>query len=166
MLSKKAQLDFGIISFVAIVIMIFLLGPVLLKLVTTPITQFTTAINATNPSAAATGVAIQSKFLAFWDVVLVSAFLAMTILLFLSAFLIDTHPVFMVLYILVCFLMILFLPSLADTAQGVWNQYPTETNYIPMTQWLLTHISSVVLGLMILSGIVMYAKIKSNTNGY
>jgi hypothetical protein len=166
MLNKKAQLDFGIVSFVAIVILIFMLGPILLQLVTTPITQFTNAINTTSPTAATTGKTIQSTFLGFWDVVLVSAYLVMTIMLLLSAFLIDTHPVFMVLYIIVCFLMILFLPNLSDTVQSVWNQYPTETNYIPMTQWLLDHITAVTLCIMVLSGIIMYAKIKSNQNGY
>ena len=163
---KKAQMDFGIITFVAIVIMIFMLGPILLKVVNSTLTPFNNAINTTNSIAGNTGFAIHDKFVQFWDYVLVSAFLVMVILMFLSAFLIDTHPAFMILYIIVCFLMALFLPSLGDTTQTIWDQYPTETNSIPMTQWLLTHISAVVLCMMILSGIIMYAKLRSSNQGY
>lgn len=161
MLNKKGQMDYAIVSFIAIVIGIFLLGPILLKVVGSTLSPFTSALNSTNPTASAAGSHIQSTFTDFWDVVLISAFLVMIILMFISAFMIDTHPIFMIVYIMVCFLMILFLPNLSDMVQQVWGQYPVETNSIPMTQWLLDHISGVTLVLMVLSGIVMYAKLRS-----
>jgi len=159
---KKAQMDFGIISFIVIVIGIFMLGPILLKVVNATLDPFTSAVNTTSPTASAAGDTIQSTFVNFWDMVLVAAFLVMVVLMFISAFFIDTHPMFMILYIIVCFLMILFLPNLSDVVTTIWSQYPAETNSLPLTEWLLAHISAVTLTMMILSGILMYAKLRSS----
>jgi hypothetical protein len=163
---QQEQDDWGVVTFIGIVVIIIMMAPTLLKIVNEPVDKFSTALSNIDPSASEAVDMAHSGFTNLWDTVIMIAFLTSVILLFLSAFLIDTHPAFLVLYIIVCFLLFLFLPDIYDALYKVWGEFATESAMLPMTEWLLNNLTGVTLAIVILTGIIMYAKIKSSTQGY
>ena len=84
------------------------------------------------------------------------------ILLFISAFLIDIHPAFVVVYIITVILMFVFGNYALYMLDNIWNAIGTsvETAQTPIEQFLINNFTIIMLGVVILSGIIMYAKFK------
>ena len=161
-MNKKAQ-DFGIVTFVGMVLVLLFLAPILLKIVRSTTGGFSDAINSTDAEAAKRVDLTSSKFVQFWDYMIVIVFGINVLLMLISAFFIDTHPAFMILYIFVTFLTAVFAPEVLDSANKVWAtpQFSEETGiYLSLTGFLLENFGSLLLGVIILTGIIIYAKIK------
>lgn len=165
--SKRGQ--FAIISIVGVIVVLLILAPILLKVVRSITGGFVTGINNTSPEAANIVDGTYGKFVSLWDYVIMSAFAISVILLFISAFFIDTHPAFVLLYIFVAFLVMAFAPSMLDAIDKIWDspQFATETGvYLQFTEFLKNNFEGIILGIMILSGIIIYAKIRYFSDGY
>lgn len=166
-MNKKGQ--FGIITLVAILLVLLFLAPVLLKIVRTSVGGFATALNNTNSEAASVVEETYTTFINLWDYVIIAVFGISVVMLFLSAFFIDTHPAFVILYIFVSFLVMAFTTSMVDIVNKLWDhsQFAVETGvYLTMTEFLKNHFAGVILGIMVLSGIIIYAKIRYFSNDY
>jgi len=150
-----------------VIIVLLILAPILVKMVNEPLDKFGTAINGSNPTAGNSVIEIKGKFLGLLDTVIVLLFLLNAILLLVSAFLIDTHPAFMIMYILLAFFMIAFLPNIVSAVDMVYGAYSAEVGlYLPFSEWMVGHFEGIIFGMIILSGIILYAKIKYANNGY
>jgi len=169
--SKKGQLP-AAIAFAGITLVILFLAPILLKVILTPMGKFTTAlstIDATNKSVDAvnytTGV-----FTSMFDWVLMFFFLFDIVILMLSSFFIDVHPAFLIIYIIGLIFLVIFSPNILESVNMIWNQaqfeHPATTDatgatlssYLPMISWLKDNYMFVILGVLILSGIIMFGK--------
>jgi hypothetical protein len=160
---KNKRGQFGIVTFVGLFLVLLFLAPILLKMVREPISKFSDAIGNQNEEAAAAVDSIEGTFTNLWDMVILIAFLINILLLFISSFFIDTNPIFFVFYILTVFLLVVFAPNILDAVNRVWDEpaFNEETGiHLVLTSFLLNNFGAVVLSIIILSGIIMYAKIK------
>lgn len=162
-MNKSAQ--FGIVTLVGLIIVLLFLAPIILKIVNVSVGGFATGISNVSTTASTSVTAIQNTFVTWWDIALMLVFGLNVILLFISAYFIDTNPIFLVLYILVVFLLVVFTPNMIDAVQKVWDvpAFATETGtQLTLTTFLLNNFATILLGLIILSGIVIYAKIRNS----
>lgn len=169
MRNKKAQLDNPILTFAVLVIGLVILAPIVMKIFIS--VQAPVSVALGNVSTG--GVTAQSNFdyvmttaINFWDKVVIGAFFAGVLLLFVSAFFIDTHPAFVVLYIFTNFLIMLFIPSIMQAADNIYDSstFVTETAYLTMMDAIRTHFVEILLGVMVITGIIIYAKINLAAN--
>lgn len=161
-MKKKAQIDYPIIAFIAVVIMLILFAPIMLKIFNEILTPFSAKVGNITAVAGTNVDAVRTGFIAFWDWVIIIAFLIQMMLLFISAFFIDTSPVFTALYVLVCMLLMMFAPSMIDVVDRIYDspEFLLETTQLPYTDFLRNNFAMIILGTMILSGVVVYGKLK------
>lgn len=165
MLNKKAQLGFGVITFIAVVISLLILAPILVSVVTEILGEVGTQLNNTNTEAGDAVLSTQNTFTDLIDIVIILLFALNVILLLVTSFFIDTHPAFMILYIIFAFFTIIFAPNIIDVVDSVYSEYSTEVGlYLPLTEFIVNNFTMVIFGVLILSGIIIYAKIKYFTN--
>lgn len=159
--NKKGQAE-SIIYFFVIAVILFMLAPLLLQI---PIQIFGKLQPVAGNVSAQAGVDVtylNTKLTSLWDEVIVILFIGNICLLFLTAFLIDVNPVFVIIYIgTLAFLFIFAMP--------VWtlvNEYYTMSSlsdavgYLTLTKIMVDNFPIILLVIAILSGVLMYAKIK------
>ena len=165
-LKKKGQMDFPILTFAIILIMLIVMAPIILKVVRSTLTPFSegmTNITIGGGELASTNVNyVLGVFVSFWDGVILFAFLLAVILLFVSAFLIDANPFFMILYILMLFLTVVFAPEILGAVDRIYeaNAYAEEVALVPFVDFLRLNFGLIIVGIGILTMIIIYAKIR------
>lgn len=166
-LNKNAQMDFPIITFIIVVVMLLLVGPIVLKVVTGTLTPFATALNNTVPGGELAGqnvTHVKDVFVNFWDGILVIAFLIVILMLFMSAFLIDASPFFMILYIIMFFLTIVFAPAIMGIVDGIYDNavYVNEVAQLGFLDFIRLNFGVIITVIGVLSMIIIYAKLRFN----
>ena len=158
---KKAQIT-SMIFFFVIFIGILITSVIMLRLTNEILTPFQAQIGNISATAGATVGAIQDTTTHWWDIAVVGILFINIILLFASAFLVDIHPAFILVYIVGVFFMFVFGNYGLSALDGIWNGMATATELAqsPMQLWLIGNFGIVMLGVVILSGVVMYAKMK------
>ena len=172
MLNKKGQ-ALSIVVFFAIMVAVFIVSVVVMYFVNAVVSPFQANINNISTTAGTNVATIQNGFNKWWDYATVLIFVINTLLLFISAFLIDIHPAFLLLYIFALLFLFIFGIGVMGSVQAIWNSDPTvgattfadATARMPITNWLVNNFSTVLLGIAILSGVVMYAKFKFGNGG-
>jgi len=170
-MNKLGQGEIGIVAFVGVLIVLLFLAPIMLKIVSTTIGTTADAINQTDSNAAAQMTYLENKFITFWDYLILISFLVSMLMLLVSSFFIDTHPIFLVFYIMIAFLVVLFAPNMLQSIDMIWENAAMTTHdggsvilSLALTDFLRTNFGAVILGVIVLSGIIMYAKIKYFSN--
>jgi len=162
--------QFAIVSILAVMVVLLVLAPIVLQIVKTSVGGVADNLQSVSPLASAQVSAVENKFVGMWDYIIMFMFLFNVVLLLISSFFIDTHPIFLIVYIFVSFLMFLFAPYLIDTAERVWESpYFVAENtagHLTMTSFLLDNFSMVLLMIYVISGIIIYGKIKLFGNNY
>lgn len=166
--NRKGQIEFSIVAFIALIVGIIVVAPVLLKVVKTANAGVSNALgNVTGGDEGKTSIeGITTTFVNFWDFVIMVAFLLAIVILLLSAFLIDTHPAWIIVYIIFGFLMFLLVPSIQDVLDKIFDnpQFATEVSSMPMTDFVRANLFVIVLGVFLVSGVIIYAKIRKGSN--
>ncbi len=157
---KKAQYD--TIAWIASVIVLLILAPILYKVVSTSLTQFSTAINNTSPTAAASVDLIQGSFLGWLDYLIMIGFLVNIVLLFVFAFMVDTHPLFLIFYIIASVFTMIFAPYVVEPIKQIFGmaEFGDAVVNLPLTEFVVTRFNIILLGVIVVAGIIMYAKLK------
>lgn len=164
-MNKKGQAE-SIVIFFIVVVAIFMASIIILRITNSVITPFATAINNTHiqgsEKASETVIGVRDKFTGVWDWAIVILFLINIMILLLSAFLIDIHPAFVVIYIFAGIFLFIFGNFVLGALDSIWGAVgtATETAQTPLQQFILNNFQMIFLGIYVLSGIVMYAKIK------
>jgi len=160
MISKKGQMD--IIAWLVIVVALLFLAPVMLKLVDTSLDSLSTALNTTSPEASANVTHIHTVFVSFWDWVIAIAFLVNIILLLIFSFMVDSHPVFALFYSISAILTLMFSHNVVYPIQTIFGMedFATEVLKLPITDFIVSRFDIILLGVIILTGIIMYGKFK------
>lgn len=167
---SKGQIEFSLVAFIGIIVMLIVVAPILLKVVKTANQGVSNALgNVTGGEEGAGSMEhITGVFVTFWDWVIMICFLLSVVLLLLSAFLVDTHPAWIVVYILFGFLMFLLVPAIQDTMDKIYDtsQLSTEVSSLPMTDFVRDNLWVICLGVFFISGIIIYAKIRAGGNSF
>lgn len=160
--NKKGQLEYPIITFIIVVIAIIFLGPFMLKIIKDVTTPFADAVGNQTDEAGQNVRFVRDTFVNFWDWVLIIAFLINIILLFISAFLVDTHPAFLILYILFAVFTMIFAPMILESVNQIYDsaEFVDEVAQIPMLDFLRTYFGLIIIGIIFISGVIMYGKYK------
>lgn len=163
--NKKGQVDNPIIAFVVIIAALIIFAPIALKVF---VNVDTSVGNSLGNLSGQQGVIAQTNFkavttplISFWDKVIVAAFILAVLLLFVSAFLIDAHPFFVVLYIFLDLFLILFIPSITKAIDHIYDSanFAVEVAKLPFLDTLRSNFTGFVIGLMIITGIIIYGKL-------
>ena len=163
-MNRKAQTD--IIAFIAVVVGILILSPIILKLGNEILGSFSTAINSTSETAAVEVSGIHSTLISFWDWIIAIAFLVNIVMLFISAFIVDSHPIFSVFYLISAVITLMFshyIVSPVETILGI-DSFSTEVLQLPITNFIVLNFDLILLGIIILTGIIMYGKFRSGSS--
>jgi len=166
-LNKRGQMDFPLITFIIVVVMLLLVGPIILKVVTGTLTPFATALNNTVPGGELAGqnvTHVKNVFVNFWDGILIIAFLIVILMLFMSAFLIDASPFFMILYIIMFFLTVVFSPAVIGIVDGIYDNavYVDEVALLGFLDFIRLNFGVIITVIGIISMIIIYAKLRFN----
>ena len=158
---KRAQMD--ILAFAVMIIGLIIIAPIVLNLFYTIMDSVGSQFNVISNQSANAVAYVKNTYTGFFDFVVIGIFVFNVLLLFVSSFLVAIHPAFVVFYILLCMFTMIFVPQLLITAEGIWgaDTISTTTVYIPVTQFLMDHYGLILLIIMIITGIIMYAKLRS-----
>jgi|AntAceMinimDraft_18_1070375.scaffolds.fasta_scaffold10091_5 hypothetical protein len=157
---KKGQMEFSPALFIAGIVVLLILAPIILKVMSSVKTGLGDALNSTDPNAVTEMNYVVDTGTNFIDYLLVIMFFINLIILFISAFFIDTSPIFLVLYIMFAFVFILLLPNMMDAVDQVWSKFASETGDLPLSDWIRSNMIMFTLGVFVLTGIIMYTKFK------
>lgn len=159
--NKKGQAE-SIIIFFVLIVGIFIVSIIVLRLVNSILTPFQNTIgNMSAPAGVAVGN-VHQKFTQWWDYAIVILFFLNVILLLVSSFLVDIHPAFIILYIISIIFLFIFGNYALYALDSIWNLLGTsvETSQTPLQQFILNNFQMIMMGVVILSGVLMYAKFK------
>lgn len=164
-MNKKAQIDNPIILFAILVVGLLIIAPVALKIMRNIQAPVSSSLgNLTGMG----GEVAQSSFdkvintgINFWDKIVVAFFLFAVLLLMVSAFFVDANPFFVVLYILLNFSLILLAPNIVQAVDNIYESstFAQETAMLVFMDAIRTHYAEFLVGMMVLTGIIIYGKI-------
>lgn len=160
-MNRKAQLG-GIAAFVGVVIVLILLAPILLKVATSILDTTATklsAVDATNRSSD-TVTFVEGKVTGTMDWLVMSLVFINILILLVSAFLIDVNPAFVVIYVIGAFALIITAPFTIAAAEKLYSHsaFTSVITYIPMTEFLMNNFAVFIVGVMVVTGIIIFAK--------
>lgn len=160
-INKKGQAT-SIIIFVLGIIALIIIAPIMLKIFNSTVPKFSDAVASQSPVANQTGQYIYTKTVSLWDSLILLGFVANVLLLLISSFLVDVHPAFFVVYLISAILTLIFAPDVLESIKVMWDnpQFATQTASLTMTRFIIDNFGVIILGILILSGIIMYAKFK------
>lgn len=160
-MNAKGQAE-SIIIFFGLMIAVFIVSIIVLRMTNSIITPFATQISNISAPAGQAVTYAQTRFTSWWDYTILLIFAINVILLLVSAFLIDIHPAFVLIYIVAIIFMFIFGNYALSAVDAIWGGVgtATETAQTPITQFLINNFQMIMLGIVILSGIVCYAKFK------
>jgi len=160
-LSRRAQVD--VIAFVGVVVALLILAPIMLKIVNQSIGGFATSLNSTSVQASAEVSKIHGTFTTMWDWLIALAFMINIIMLFVFAFLVESHPIFSLFYLISAVFTLIFAHYVVvpiETILGM-SEFSTEVLQLPITGFIVQTWDIILLGVIIVTGIIMYGKLKS-----
>ena len=163
-MNKKAQLAVPIITMAIIIIGLIFIAPMILKMVNAVVTPFQSVIGNQSSFAGESVGVVQNTFVNMWDWVIFIAIILNIMLFLVSAFLIDTHPAFIFVFILAGFFMVLFAPTIVEDAVGrMWDMsaFDTERTQLPVTEFVKDYFGAIMVGIMVLGGVILYARVKA-----
>jgi len=168
-MNKKAQIDFPVITFVFVIFGLLLIAPIILKIFYTTQNTISPQLgNLTGGAVAQTNFnAVMNVATTFWDKVIIFAFISAVITLFISAFLIDSSPFWLILYIIIALMVILFAPNIIDSLGNIYDsaQFAQESNALSFVGTLRTYFAEFLVGIIVMTGIIIYGKIAFFSNG-
>lgn len=190
MMNKRGQIV-AIIGFVLVIILLVFLAPFIMKIVLTPTQKFAEAIgtvDTTNKSVEGI-TTITGTFTRMFDWVILAFFIINMIVLIASAFLIQVHPAFLVIYILAVGFLVIFGSQVTDILKEFYNITPEVAalcndgtisgtqcigssfvgsealQYLPLTKFLVDYFWQIIMGIVFITGIIMYGKLKAGGEG-
>ena len=164
-MNKKAQFDIPIVTFALVVIGLLIMAPIMLKIFNEINTNVGDALgNVTGAGgtiAKANFNKVMDTAVSFWDKVILVAFIISILLLFVSAFMIDAHPLFIILYIFVGFMLILFAPNIIEAVDVIYTSstFGAEVSQLQFLDTIRTHYAEFLIGIMVITGIIIYGKL-------
>lgn len=169
---KKAQAEIPMISAVVLIIILLIMTPIMFKVFNSVVGGFKTSMAPGNPLVNETITTMTSQYNNFFDFLMIMAIVILIAVLFLTAYFIYTHPIFLVFYIIIVFVMIMLLPNFQDLLTNIYTSpalagggnetYSLET-HAPYTSFIVNNFAIFMIAMIIISGIIAYGKARSET---
>tara|TARA_Y100000310_G_C20563642_1_gene754349 strand:- start:313 stop:828 length:516 start_codon:yes stop_codon:yes gene_type:complete len=162
MIDKRGQV-ISIVGFFVIVLAVFILAVLLISFTNTILNPVALEIGNVSEQAGASVTAVNDSMNKWWDIFIALLFFLNVIVLMFSSFMVDIHPAFLLIYVIAVFFLIIFGGNMLTAVGDLWSDTGSFANGVaemPLTVWLLNHYTTVILAIVILSGVVMYAKFK------
>ena len=159
--NKKGQAT-SMIFFFVLMIGVLITSIIILRMTNEILTPFQNQIGNMSAGAGSAVAGIHNSMTHWWDIAIMLLLGINVLLLFISAFMVDIHPAFILVYIVAVFFMFIFGNYGLSALDGIWTGMATGTELAqtPMQQWLIGNFGVVMLGIVILSGVIMYGKFK------
>lgn len=166
MKTKKGQAT-SIIVFFMLIVAILIASIIILRVTNAIVTPFKAVINNTNAQAGSAVDFLQNRYTTFWDIAIILLFAVNVLLLFISSFMVDVHPAFVIIYIFSVVFLFVFGNLALSALDAIWGLVGTsvETAQTPLQQFLINNFQLIMIGIVVLSGVVMYAKFKFGNGG-
>lgn len=164
-MNKKAQLDFPLIPFVALVVALLIIAPIMLKIfisIKNPISaSFGNLTNNGGDIAQTNFNKVIDTGINFWDEITIFVFVLAVLILIVSSFLIDAHPSFLIMYIIIAMFLMIFAPSIISSADEIYtsSMFVTETSYLSFLDTVRTYFGEILVGLYLITGLIIFGKI-------
>lgn len=163
--NNKGQIDHATMTFAGVLIFLFLVGPIVLKMVISIIDPTVTALNQSGSGgeeASNAVVEVKDTFLSFYEGAILFIFLLVTLLLFVSAFLIDVNPFFAIFYVVLLVFLLIFAPEVMRVVDNIYesNTFAEEVTLLQSVDFLRQNFGIVLLSIGILSLLIIYGKIR------
>jgi len=152
----------GIITFLALMVGLFILAPVVLKISNSVLGGFSDALNDTSQEASQRIDYVHDTFVGFWDWVIAIAFFTNVIMLFVFAFMVDSHPIFALFYFISAAITLMFSNTILAPAQVIFGTeaLSTEILQLPVTGFIVNAFNIILLGIIFVTGVIMYGKFR------
>jgi hypothetical protein len=159
---SKGMLDNPVFAILIFLASIILLAPIFLKVINTIKTPMTSSYGNISVEAGAALNKVLTTTITFWDKLIIALFVIAIIAMILSSFLIDTSPVFVIVYILMAVFLLLFSPSIVSALESIYanSAFTLEVSQLALTNFLLTHFGEVLVGVYLITGVIIYGKIR------
>jgi len=159
-MNKRGQSD--IIAFIPVVIGILIIAAPILLLANSILGEFATQINTTSEQAGAEVQNIHNTFISFWDYLIAIAFLVNVLMLFVFAFMVDSHPIFSLFYFISSIITLMFAEYVLAPVTVMFSMpsFATEVLQLPITGFIVNQFTLILLGVIVVTGIIMYGKFK------
>ena len=163
-MNRKSQID--IIGFVIVAVGILIMAPIILKMINTTIGNLATSLNQTSIEASQRVDYIKTTFVNFWDYIIALAYLVNILMLFIFAIMVDAHPIFSLFYLLSAVFTLMFAPYVISPIEKIlgMNIFSNELSQLTITSFLVSKFGLILLGIIIITGIIMYGKWKQGKN--
>lgn len=160
---KKGQigaLAIPIITFAVIVLGLIFIAPFMLKIIDETSEPLNESFSNINPEYQ--GYSVFQKFRNIFDVTLIVIMFFFGILMLISAFLVDTHPAFLIVYIILAVFLFLFAPAILDAGDRIWesSDFVQQRGELPLTDFVRESFGVVMVGFYLLSGVILFAKVR------
>lgn len=172
---KRGQLDFPIIPFVAGVIILIVLGPMLYRLLSETKTGLDNTLGNSNSTIIGSDEAknisdsVFNTGTRYLDELIIASFVILLCILFISAFLIDSSPFWIILYILVCLMLMVVAPFTVDSLRQLYLPGAildtTQLNNFNYVLVLIDNFGKFLAIIMAITGIIIYGKIGGSGSG-
>ena len=161
-MNKKGQTFTGFMVFAVIAITLLLLSPILLKVWNSSIPAFGEAIRNQSEQAADTVEYVSGVYISFQDSIVLFCFLTLLILLIVSSVLIDVSSFFLVLYIIDGIFFFAFTPAVSPLLYQIYENpaFAPEIAQLPGLAFITEHFWPFILGVYMLSGILIFVKVR------
>jgi len=164
-MNSRGQIDHPVFLFAILIIALIIFAPVTLKIFREINTGFGNGLANVSQGgqiAKENFEAVTTPLINFWDKIMIAVFMILVILMMISSFLIDSHPVFIILYIFMNFMLIILAPNIIVAADNIYQSatYAQEVTLLPFMNTLRTYYAEILLGMMFISGVIIYAKVK------
>ncbi|MDI6738157.1 MAG: hypothetical protein QME12_06630 [Nanoarchaeota archaeon] len=164
-------MDFPILTFAVIIIALIVMAPFIMKI----ISSFKGSVAPALGNVSGGGQQAATEFTHVLDTggdmldkAMIAVFFMLLLLMLVSSFLIDTSPFWVILYILVVFFIVLFVPNIMDALGAAVYDSPTfatESAGLSFMNSLRMHFGEFLVGIAVLSGIIIYGKVRLFSSG-
>jgi len=165
--NKKAQLDNPVIAVAISLIALIIMGIVIMKVylsIQAPVMDGFKNLTIGGETASTNFNHVLTVGITSMDYIILAFFVIMVIMMFISSFMIESHPIFLILYIGITFLFFMVAPSIIKSADELYESalFVNEVSYLPILDYIRTYYGELVIGLMVVTGIIIYGKLRSN----
>jgi len=162
--NKKGQMEYPIISFIAVIVILLVMAPFMLKIFNSVLTPFASGVGNVSAEAGARVTHVKDVFITFWDMVIMIAFLISLVLLFITAFLVDTHPAFLIMFIIFGVFTFMFIPAILQLVDTIYANpsLALEVSQLPLADFVGQNFIPIMVGFYFVIGIIVYARFRRN----
>lgn len=162
---KKGQTD--IVYIVASIIAIIFVTLILVKITGTLNERLVPAFKNVSVEAGNATSAVLTTYINWADTVAIIAIVFSIMLLFIFSFMVDIHPIFLILYVVLVMFLAIFSPYIIGAVEDIYlsAEMASATAELPATFWFIEHFGIILLAIIIVSGIILFAKLRSTQGG-